>query len=311
MATQFEVVLPWGARAAADAATSALELIDQLEDQLSVFRHSSELSRINRTAAHAPMPVEPRLFELLVACERLSRESQGAFDITASPLTRVWGFFDRDGRMPGESDLAAARRLVGMHGIQFNPERRTVRFAQRGIELNLGSIGKGFALDRAAELLRSHWRQQNFLLEGGASSIMAVGSPPDDSRGWSVSIRHPLNDRPAIRVHLRDRSLGVTGSERQYFSYNGRKLGHVLDPRTGWPCEECLLTVALAPSAAEADALSTAFFVLGVDGTARYCADHPEVAALVVSHEGECDWRTFNLNDFEFQSGPAMTAVLD
>lgn len=311
MATQFEVVMPWGTPAAADASTAALDLVDQLEDQLSAFRPKSELSRINAIAAHAPVPVESRLFELLALCARLSRETQGAFDITSSPLSRVWGFHDRNGRVPDDLDIATARDLVGMHHVGLDPARRTVRLAKPGVELNLGSIGKGHALDRAAEHLCLRWRQGCFLIEGGSSSVLAVGAPPDDARGWSVGIRHPFDDRQSIRLHLRDRALGVTGTAHQHFDYNGRRLGHVLDPRTGRPCEQMELAVALAPTAAEADALSTAFFVLGADATAQYCREHSRVAALLLPAGPEHNWRMLNLNHGDFRRGRSPAASPD
>lgn len=311
MATQFEVVIPWGAPTAANAATSALDLIDQIEDQLSVFRPSSELSRLNRTAAHAPVPVEPRLFELLTLCERLSRETDGAFDVTSSPLSRVWGFHDREGKVPDESELSAARERVGMHRLEFDRSRGTIRFPSQGVEINLGSIGKGYALDRAAELLQSKWRQRNFLIEGGASSVLAFGAPPDDDRGWSVGIRHPHDDGRSVQVHLRDRALGVTGIAHQHFSYNGRKLGHVLDPRTGCPCVNWALAIVLAPTAAEADALSTAFFAMSGDATARYCSKRSDIAAILLPTDMPEELKLFNHDEIEFGPAHRMSATHD
>src|SRR5262245_41946155 len=282
MATQLEVILPWVTPRAEAAAGDALDLIDRLEAQLSAYRPSSELCRLNRIAAQAPMPVELRLFKLLEQCERLSRDTGGAFDITTGPLIRAWGFFERAGRAPSDDELAAARASAGMVHVALDPLRRSVRFDRPGVEINLGSIGKGYALDRAAELLRERWKIGCALLDGGTSSVLAVGVPPECPEGWEIGLRHPWQPRRVARIWLRDRALATSGAKHQHFAYNDRKLGHVLDPRSGRPAEGISLAAVLAPSAAEADALATAFYVLGRENTEHYCSEHPTIGALLL-----------------------------
>src|SRR5207237_73189 len=151
------------------------------------------------------------------------------------------------------------------------------------LEVNLGSIGKGYALDRATERLRTEWGVGHALLHGGHSSIYALGSEPGRPRGWSVAIRHPWDpERRLATVWLRDRALGTSAATYQHLEYNGRKLGHILDPRTGWPAEELALASVVAPTAAEADALATAFYVLGVDKARAYCEAHPGIGTLLL-----------------------------
>lgn len=299
MATQFEVIVPWGTPQAADAAAEALDLIDRLEAQLSVFRCTSEISRLNRTAAHAPVPLEPRLYQLLIQARQIHSETDGAFDITTGPLIRAWGFHNRAGQIPDDAALEAARANVGMNLLAFDDERRSVRFARSGVEINLGSIGKGYALDGAAKVLAG--RLESALLQGGASSILAMGDEP-----WTVGVRHPSQARRLARVHLRDRALAITGSSQQHFVTGGRTYGHVLDPRTGQPAHGMALAAAIAPTAAEADALSTALYVLGVDGTQRYCERHPECAAILLSNDADATPLAVNLpaRDFDWDDSP-------
>jgi FAD:protein FMN transferase len=301
MATQFEVILPWGTPRADAAAGETLDLIDRLESQLSAYRPSSELSRLNRIAAQAPMPVEPRLFELLQECERLSRETGGAFDITAGPLIKAWGFFERAGRVPSDTELTAARVTVGTEHVALDPERRSVRFDRPGVEINLGSIGKGYALDRAAELLHERWKITCGLLDGGTSSVLAIGAPTECREGWEIGLRHPWQPRRIARVRLRDRALATSGAKHQHFAYNDRKLGHVLDPRTGRPAAGIALAAAFAPTAAEADALATAFYVLGCDGTERYCAEYPTVGALLLLEGNDAQLIAINVSAGELE----------
>jgi FAD:protein FMN transferase len=295
MATQFDVILPWGTPRADAAATDALDLIDRLEAQLTIYRATSEISRLNLLASHAPVPVEPALFDLLAVAERLARETGGAFDITAGPLIKAWGFFQRAGHVPSDDELAAAMGVVGMDHISFDVQRRSVRFGKAGVEINLGSIGKGYALDRAAELLYDRWHISSALLDGGTSSILAMGNPPDDSCGWEVGLKHPWEPRRLARFRLREHALATSGARHQHFNYNDRKLGHVLDPRTGRPAEGVALAAALAPTAAEADALATAFFVLGIEGTRRYCEEHSDIGALMLADGPDAELIAINV----------------
>ena len=214
-----------------------------------------------------PGPRRSRLFDLLLLAARITTETGGAFDITAGPLIRAWGFFRREGRVPEMADLAAAMEKVGMGHVALDDDRRTVRFDRAGVEINLGSIGKGYALDRTAELLRSKFNIMAGLLNGGNSSVLALGTPPSDPHGWSVGLRNPVRPEERLAVvRLRGRAMATSASTYQHFAYNDRKLGHLLDPRTGRPAEGVALAAAFAPSAAEADALATAFFVLGPEG---------------------------------------------
>jgi thiamine biosynthesis lipoprotein len=287
MATTFEVAIPVGSlRDAVSAAEDALDLIDQLEDQMTVFRDHSEVSRLNASAADAFVEVEPRLFELFERCAIWTKETAGAFDIATGSLTKAWGFYRREGRVPPPRELVAAMRATGSRHVVLDAERRAVKFRARGLELNLGAVGKGYALDRAAELLRTKWGARSALLHGGGSSVYAVGAPPGDTRGWPVRLKHPnLPDQSLGTVYLRDAGLGTSAATFQFFEYNGRKLGHLLDPRTGWPASGTGSASVVAPTAAEADAMSTAAFVLGAEGAQRLTRLRPALGAVVLSEE--------------------------
>jgi thiamine biosynthesis lipoprotein len=157
----------------------------------------------------------------------------------------------------------------------------TISFARPGVELNLGSIGKGYALDRAAEILTEH-ELTEWLLQGGHSSVIARGEH-NGLPGWPVGLRNPLLPQRRLgTILLRDQALATSGTAVQHFRFEGQRYGHIIDPRTGWPVENMLSVTVLAPTAAEADALSTAFFVGGVELAERYCHNHPAVSALLI-----------------------------
>jgi thiamine biosynthesis lipoprotein len=262
-------------------AFSCLGQLEELEAQLSLYRDDSELTHINRRAASEPVAVEPSLFALLRRCQGWSIETDGAFDVSSGPLVRCWGFFQRQGRIPDALEWSQARELVGMNMIYLDRDMQTVSFAKMGMEINLGGVGKGFAIDRAGTQLRTAGYSA-FLMGAGGSSIRAWGHPPWDD-AWHVEIRHPLQrSRPLVIVQLVNQSLSTSSVGEQYFESEGKRYGHVLDPRTGAPASGMLQATALAPNAAEAEALSTAFFINGVDWTDAYCREHPHIGAILI-----------------------------
>jgi FAD:protein FMN transferase len=283
MATTFEIILPCGTPDAIPAAEDALDTIELLEAQLTVYRDDSEVSQLNRRAPHQSVALEERLYDLLKFSVWLSEQTQGAFDVTAGALVKTWGFLRRAGRLPSRAERLEALTRVGHQKLVFDDGQRSVRYLTAGLEINLGSVGKGFALDRAVEKLRQQWNVSAGLVHGGHSSIFALGTDPRDPRGWSVAISHPWDmGRSLAEVRLRDAALATSAATFQHLEYNGRKLGHVLDPRTGWPAEKMASASVIAPTAAEADALSTAFFVMGLEGSRAYCAAHPHVGAVLL-----------------------------
>jgi thiamine biosynthesis lipoprotein len=284
MACDFEIQFPaHHQQAFTEHALRAFDLIDALEAQMTIYRDDSELLRLNRTAAEQPVAVEPRLFEVLKLAGDLYHQTSGAIDITSSPLSRIWGFTRREGRVPQAEELRSALEIVGFENVVLNDQERTVSFRRKGVELNLNSMGKGYALDRAAELLREAG-VSDFLFHGGKSSILARGGNPAEGLDhWTVGLRDPLRpERRLAELVLRNQALSTSGSATQFFRHEGHSYGHILDPRTGWPAEGVLTATAIAPSAVLAEALSTAFYVMGPAAVEAYCAEHPEVGAALV-----------------------------
>ena len=281
MACEFSVILNPGVHERTWVASDALDLVHELEQQLSVYRDDSELSEINRQAPHGEVEVESGLFDLLCECRSLCELTDGAFDPTSGPVIALWRKCRSEGRIPESQEIEACREQTGIHQVMFNSEKKTVRFAREGVELNAGGIGKGYALDRiAGDLCAGGF--DGFLLHGGRSSVVARGDH-NQQGGWPVGIGNPLfTDRRVATLLLRDQALGTSGSNIQYFRHQGRRYGHILDPRTGWPAEGTLSVTVVASTAAMADALSTAFFVLGVEKAAACCDNLPGVGAILI-----------------------------
>lgn len=276
MACRFEVTLSDEDARHVEAARAALDEADRVEGVLSVFRDTSEVAGVNRAAASGPVLVGDMLFSLLERCRALQAATGGAFDPTSGPLTRCWGFLVRQGRIPTAEEIADAMASVGFDKVRLDAAARSVRFAAAGVALNFGGIGKGLALDRMAALLRARGVPRALVSAGGSSAIAIGGGD-----GFAVDLTSPRVPDPLGRLYLAEAALGTSGAGEQYFEADGRRYGHVIDPRTGWPCEGVLSASVVAPEATLADALSTAFLVGGPDVAERYCATHPDTMAIL------------------------------
>lgn len=282
MGCEFELVLCGGDRQyLLDAGAEAFEELQRLEEQLSVFRLPSDVSYINARAGSEPVRVDPRLFDLLRLAERVSADTGGAFDVSSGPLVERWSRIADGLPVPTVEEMSELASKSGMRFVQLDEEAVTVRFEHETMSLNLGAIGKGYAVGEMASLLQDR-RVEAALISGGTSSVYAIGSPPDGD-AWTVGIRHPVNRAERLTtIRLCDRSLSISGGHERFVESDGVKYSHVVDPRTGWPADDLLVAAVTGPDPAEGDALSTAFLVLGEKGAREYCDAHAEVGALLV-----------------------------
>jgi FAD:protein FMN transferase len=289
MATRFEIVV-WGGHEPAlrAAAEEALDEVQRIEAQLSLYRPDSEVAHLNARAAQDWVRVESGLFGLLQRAKQLSQETEGAFDITVAPLVRCWGFMGGSGKQPAKTAIAEARKCVGMHLVELDTETFRVRFARPGVMLDFGAIGKGYAIERAVELLREAGIT-SAIIHGGTSTAYALGQPPDHP-AWKIGIEAPPQTAadslaPLAVVELRDEALSVSAVWGKSFESKGKTYGHIIDPRTGYPAAAAELAAVVLASATETDALSTALLTLGMDGHDHIAALRPEIRTLAAQRE--------------------------
>lgn len=271
MATRFELILagddPARLRAAGE---EALQEIRRIEGQLSRYRPASAIAWINAAAGGEPVRVDPRVLALLRRCAELSLLTDGAFDITVGPLLRAWGFVGGSGAAPEPRALARARDLVGMEQVDLDAAACTVRLARAGMELDLGAVGKGYAVDCAVAVLEEHG-VPSALLHGGTSSVHVLGSDTG-AAPWRIAWRVPgAADRLRTLTAAR-RALSVSAPHGKAFVLGGRLMGHVLDPRAGAPAAAAVSACVVGPSSTVCDALSTALLVRG-EGERGWLAD--------------------------------------
>jgi thiamine biosynthesis lipoprotein len=247
----------------------ALDEVDRIDRLMSHYKAESPLSRLNREAGYGPVQVDPELFDFIVESMRYNRDSEGAFDVTVGPLMKAWGFFRGEGHVPQDEELEEARRHVGGRHVILNAADRTIRFDHPGVELDLGGIAKGYAVDRVVRLLKDRGVRAA-LVSAGGSTTYGLGAPPGRA-GWDVTIQDPANpQKVALTVRLKDRALSVSGSYGKSFESGGVRYSHIMDPRSGMPVQGMLSVAVMTETGTAGDALDDAFFVLGPGGSRRY-----------------------------------------
>jgi thiamine biosynthesis lipoprotein len=268
------------------AMAAALDEMQRVDRLLSNYDAASELSKVNREAARSPVPVSQELYGFIRRCRDFHDQTSGAFDPTVGPLVRAWGFFTPRPAKPPDADIAAARSMSGFDKVTLHDAGRTVFYAVAGLELDPGGIGKGYAVDRAVDVLKKR-KIRSALVSAGGSTLYAVGRPPGlDS--WRIAVKNPLNaEQPYATVLLRDNSVSTSGVSEKSVRMGGHRYSHIFDPRTGEPVEGVCQVSVVAKTATESDALTKAAFILPRDSITRLLKNRRATHALKI--EGECD----------------------
>jgi thiamine biosynthesis lipoprotein len=269
--------------------------VDRIDRLMSHYKADSPLSRINREAAQQPVKVEPELFDFIAEAVRYSRESDGAFDITVGPLMKAWGFFRGEGRLPASGELAEARRHVGAAHLVLNAAEKTIGFDAPGVELDLGGIAKGYAVDRVVELLKKR-NIAAALVSAGGSTIYGLGAPPG-RKGWDVTLQDPIDSRKtAMTVTLEDRALSVSGTSEKSFESGGVRYSHIMDPRSGLPVQGVLSVAVVTSTGTAGDALDNALFVMGPERSRAYLKTLPATEAMFFLPDAARGWKVARLS---------------
>lgn len=243
------------------AAEEAAEEVQRLDRMMSNYIPTSELSEINKRAGREAVKTGPEMFELLQKCTDYSRASNGAFDITVGPLMKVWGFYKGSGRLPHRAEIRGALARVGYQKVRLDAANRTVRFDRDGMEIDLGGIGKGYAVDRMVDVLRRNGIAAA-LISASGSSIYALGAPPSEPRGWKISIKNPKSRSTTIQdIYLKDQSMSTSGNYEKFFFAEGRMWSHIMDPRTGYPAQGVLSVSVIAPRTLDSEAWTKPFYI--------------------------------------------------
>jgi thiamine biosynthesis lipoprotein len=305
MATDFELIIYGNyededPEALREYGREAFAAVDRLEDEISIWRPGSAASRINRDAETCPVKVPSDMITLLQESQKFYDLTGGVFDVTVGPLLELWGFYRKEGKLPGEAVLEKTLASIGLKYVHLNREESTVFFERTGMRVDFGGIGKGMALDRAAAVLR-HQGIKNARLNGGSSTIIGLGAPPGKT-GWTVDISSPYNSDAGssfATVTIKDEAMSTSSASERYLEIDNVRYGHILDPRTGWPVANGVISAtAIVPEGLASDALSTAFFVMGEEAVRTFCNIHKEVRCVLLVESGaETKVLFFNFED--------------
>jgi len=287
MGTTYTIVVYGADRFALDSAMEdAFDEAHRLDQLLSNYRPDSEWSRVNREAPKGPVHVSDELFQLLEKCLGYSRASEGAFDITVGPLMKIWGFYKGSGRIPHRAEIRTALGRIGWRHILLDAKARTVRFDEP-VEMDPGGIGKGYAVDRMVEILRARGVTSG-IISAGRSSIYGIGAPPNEPRGWHITLPNPREpNKDVADFYLKDGSMSTSGTSEKFFVAGGVTYSHIMDPRTGYPARGMLTVSVLAPKTIDSEAWTKPYFILGRQWAARHkpkdfrvflCEDRTEIA---------------------------------
>jgi len=253
----------------------------RIDREMSTYRPDSQISRVNAEAAEHPVEVDAELFTLVGRALELSVASGGAFDITYESVGYLYDFRER--RRPTDAEIAERLDAIDYRHVVLDEGASTIRFRTPGVRINLGGIAKGYAVERAAAMLREHGVRHAVLNAGGDTRVLG------DRRGrpWIVGIRHPRADGEVVtRLPLVDEAVSTSGDYERFFEEDGRRYHHILNPRTGRPTEGVLSVTVIGPDATTTDGLSTTLFVLGPEAGLELIERFPGYEAVIVDADG-------------------------
>jgi thiamine biosynthesis lipoprotein len=265
---------------AQEAVERAKEQMQAFIEVVSSWDSNSDTSRINANAGKAPTRVDARLMRVLLRAQQISEMSGGAFDITFSPVGRLWNLRATEPVIPHEKAIASAFKLVGYKDLVLDPEAGTAFLRREGMRIDLGGIAKGAVIDVAARSLKASGFQNALISAGG--DLYAMGAKGNEP--WMVGITDPHNPRgPVIgKVPLTDRAIATSGDYEKMVEIAGKRYHHIIDPRTGQLAGKCISATVISSDAETADALSTAFFVLGPKAGIALCERLENIEAVLI-----------------------------
>jgi thiamine biosynthesis lipoprotein len=282
MGTTFGITLYAKSPAQAEkAAEAAFRRVAQLEDVLSDYMADSELMRLAENPAGVPVPVSEDLFQVLHRAQEISALTDGAFDMTAGPLSRLWRFSRKRGTLPSAAELQAARASVGWTNLVLHAEARTVTLVRAPLRLDAGGIAKGYAADKAMEVLKAQGIGRALVAAGGD---LLTSLPPPCKAGWTVTIAGIGSARPQTLL-IGNAAISTSGDTEQFVIIDGVRYAHIVDTATGLGLTNRIHATVIAPDAATSDALATACCILGPEPAIELADSLPNVCAILVTPE--------------------------
>ena len=263
----------------------AVEEIQRIERIISSWDKHSQTSAINNNAGIKAIAVDEELFDLIERALGLSKMTDGAFDITFASMDRIWTFDGSMTAMPASDIVSEAIDKIGFNNVELNREAQSVFLKKKGMKIGFGAIGKGYAADKARELL-----QANGVVGGiiNASGDMNTWGTQADGKPWSIGITNPLNKEKVFATFpLDNTAVATSGDYEKYAVIDGKRYAHIIDPRTGYPASGIISATVFAPKAELADAFATTLFVMGIEAGIDRIDQIPNVECILVDDNGK------------------------
>lgn len=299
MGSDFEITLVATDQADAEKGFEmAITEISRIEDLISSWKEDSQTSLINQNAGIQPVKVDEELFDLITRCIALSKITDGAFDISYASMDKIWDFKKGMKKLPSEKMIANSVERVGFEKIMVNSTEGTIYLPEMGMKIGFGAIGKGYAADKARDLLI-----QNGYLSGilNASGDMSVWGRKPNGEKWMVAIKNPLaKEKSFALLPIEDQAVVTSGNYEKFLEIEGHRYTHIIDPRTGYPAEGIISVTVFAPRAELADAMATAIFVMGTEVAINRVNQLKTIDCLIVDQNGKIHQSNgIELNVFE------------
>lgn len=266
---------------AVDQAFAAMVKIESVANN---FAARSEITRLNRRSGQGPAKVSPDLLNMIALSLDYSRKTQGAFDVSVGPLTQRWKFGEKS-YLPSQEEIAGLLPLVGWEKVKLDRGKQTVELTQPGMILDLGGVSKGYAVDKAIEVLKSHGISRALVTTGSTTRV--IGRKAEE-KAWQIGVQHPRDAGKLLGViPLTQKSISTSGDYQRYFEKVGKRYHHILDPKTGYPVGGIMaVTVVTSGSCSAADILSTGVFALGFPQAMRFVESEKGLEAIIVTSDG-------------------------
>ncbi len=246
----------------------AFDRISALENSMSDYRINSEINRLSKSAGGPPLKISDDLFFVLSRAQEIARLTNGAFDVTASPLIRLWREARREKKLPDPQKLAVARQLVDWKCLKLNRTNQTAQLQMKGMQLDLGGIAKGYAGDCAIEVLKSQGIS-SALYEAGGDVV--VSNAPPESKGWKIEVENATSSGAPRVLELQNAAISASGDSSQFVIIGGKRYSHVVNPKTGMGLTNRVAVTVIAPRGITTDSLATALSLPTSSDAAVYC----------------------------------------
>lgn len=293
MGSRFDItVVAQDSIIANDHIDTAIAEITRIEKLISSWDENSQTTKINKNAGIEPVNVDPELFNLITRAIEISKLTDGAFDISYASMDKIWKFDGSMTMMPSEEEIKSSIAKIGYKNIVLDKLNSTVFLKLKGMKIGFGAIGKGYAADKAKDLLISKGVQSGII---NASGDMNTWGKQPNGNDWKIAITNPMDKNKVFALlPITNRAVVTSGNYEKYVNFNGKRYSHIIDPRTGYPSTGIISVTVFAPKAELADALATSIFVMGKEAGLDRINQMPKIECIIIDEAGNI-WKSKNI----------------